>query len=161
MARCMHASACVPGEGGPPCFAADLQVDPSGDTYISIVNYMGRFTHLINVRYELSGVTYTTMQRNSIMQITNDIKVPPTAVYQVCVGGGLPALLGAAGETREKLQQRMPSTMMHARPAKLRVNWVRCPSASIQPTLMLMLRHLLCRSGAWRTCSARWPTRPT
>ena len=59
------------------------QLDPSGDSFININTYKGRYTYLQNVRYEVSGLNYTTEQQQSITQITGDIKVPPTAVYQV------------------------------------------------------------------------------
>jgi hypothetical protein len=59
------------------------QVLQSGASYISIAHYSGRYSQLMNVRYEESGRNFTTQQQRSITQITGDIKVPPTAVFQV------------------------------------------------------------------------------
>ncbi|GLI67387.1 hypothetical protein VaNZ11_011570 [Volvox africanus] len=63
-------------------FANDVQLGKSGIDYIHLVNYMGRYTTLMNVRYQVSNDVYVTQQRNNILQITNNEVVPPTVVFQ-------------------------------------------------------------------------------
>lgn len=60
-----------------------LQVNPSGEDYISLDTYRGRYTYLSQVRYEMGNGHYKTQQRNNILQITGREQVPPTVVYQV------------------------------------------------------------------------------
>eukprot|EP00198_Chlamydomonas_reinhardtii_P002621 XP_001691957.1 predicted protein [Chlamydomonas reinhardtii] len=63
--------------------AAGVQLDPSGTDYIQLASYYGRYTTLVNVRYEISGDDLQTAQRNNILQITGNAQVPPTVVFQV------------------------------------------------------------------------------
>ncbi len=58
-------------------------MDPSGEDYISLDTYKGRYTYLSQVRYEMGNGHYKTQQRNNILQITGREQVPPTVVYQV------------------------------------------------------------------------------
>ncbi|PNH02872.1 hypothetical protein TSOC_011115 [Tetrabaena socialis] len=70
-------------------FASDVQLLPSGDDFIHLSSYYGRYTTLVDVRYLISSDLYTTQQRNNILQITGDEQVPPTVVFQVRNGADL------------------------------------------------------------------------
>jgi hypothetical protein len=59
-----------------------LQLAPSGLDYIQLSSYYGRYTTLIDVRYQVTNDLYVTQQGYNILQITNDAQVPPTVVFQ-------------------------------------------------------------------------------
>ncbi|KXZ54854.1 hypothetical protein GPECTOR_4g926 [Gonium pectorale] len=47
-------------------------LEPSGDDYIQLASYFGRYTTLVDVRYQVSNELFNTQQRNNILQITGD-----------------------------------------------------------------------------------------
>ncbi|EFJ41519.1 hypothetical protein VOLCADRAFT_98524 [Volvox carteri f. nagariensis] len=63
-------------------YASKVTLGTSGDDFIQLENYFGRYTTLHDVRYQVSNELYATQQRNNILQITNDEAVPPTVVFQ-------------------------------------------------------------------------------
>ncbi|KAG2451229.1 hypothetical protein HYH02_003836 [Chlamydomonas schloesseri] len=63
--------------------ATGVQLKPSGTDFIQLASYYGRYTTLVDVRYEISGEDLQTAQRNNILQITGSAQVPPTVVFQV------------------------------------------------------------------------------
>ncbi|KAG2435796.1 hypothetical protein HXX76_006992 [Chlamydomonas incerta] len=63
--------------------ATGVQLEPSGTDFIQLASYYGRYTTLVDVRYEISGDDLQTAQRNNILQITGNAQVPPTVVFQV------------------------------------------------------------------------------
>jgi hypothetical protein len=71
-----------------------LQLLPSGSDYLALAQYLGRYTTLVDVRFTYGATvqrqaasssvngTFTTLQRNNILQITDNVQVPPTVVFQ-------------------------------------------------------------------------------
>lgn len=113
------------------------QVDPSGDDYIHIRAYRTRYSLFVDVRYQVN-TNYTLLQRKSILQITGDQAVPPTAVYQVrCV----PSLQGSRAAGRGRASGLHAGTMEHACHAVLR-----SPARQLPQAAVALPRTLCCRT---------------